>query len=143
MHLFSGLNLWAVVLAAGASFLFGGIWYGALSQAWMKAAGLSEERLKGSGRPPLMPFLITILAQLIMAWVLAGLLLHLSKAGVPANVKNGLISAALMWLGFIATSLVVNHQFQMQKPMLTLIDLGHWLGVVLIQGAILGALGLR
>lgn len=143
MHFFSGLNLWAVVLAAGASFLFGGIWYGALSEPWMKAAGLSEERIKGSGRPPLMPFLITIIAQLVMAWVLAGILLHMSRAGIAPNVRNGLISAVLMWLGFIATSLVVNHQFQMQKPMLTLIDLGHWLGVLLIQGAILGATALR
>lgn len=142
MQLLSGLNVWGVLLAAAASFLFGGVWYGALSQAWMKAAGLSEEQVKGPRGPTLAPFVITIIAQILMAWVLAGLLLHLTKAGLPATLRNGLISGFLMWLGFIATTLVVNHQFQMQKPMLTLIDLGHWLGVLLIQGAILGHFGL-
>ena len=76
-----------------------------------------------------------------MAWMLAGVLLHLARSGVPANMKSGIISAFCIWLGFIATTLVVNHQFQMQKAALTLIDCGHWLGVMLIQGAVLGFFG--
>ncbi|MFV0296607.1 MAG: hypothetical protein ACK5JT_10870 [Hyphomicrobiaceae bacterium] len=43
-------------------------------------------------------------------------------------------------MGFVATAIVVNHQFQMRNPMLTLIDAGHWLGVLLIQGAIVAPL---
>jgi hypothetical protein len=35
------------------------------------------------------------------------------------------------------TSLIVNHAFQGAKRMLTLIDGGHWLGVLLIQSAVL------
>lgn len=139
MQLLAGLNWWAILLAAGASFLFGGAWYGALSKIWMDAAGLDEAKLKGSGSPSPAPFVITFAAQIVMAWVLAGLLLHMAKGGLPGNVKNGTISAFLIWLGFVVTTLVVNHQFQMQKRMLTLIDAGHWLGVLLIQGAILGA----
>ena len=34
--------------------------------------------------------------------------------------------------------MAVNHAFQGAKRSLTLIDGGHWLGVLLIQGAILG-----
>ncbi len=78
-----------------------------------------------------------------MACMLAGLIGHMAKAGLPANLKNGLITAFLIWFGFILTTLVVNHQFQMQKLMLTLIDGGHWLGVMLIQGAILGLFAIR
>ena len=138
MQFFSGLNLWAILLAAAASFVFGGIWYGALSRQWMDAAGLTPEDLKGSGGTSPWPFVITFIAQIIMAWMLAGVLLHLYKAGLPANLRNGLISGFFVWFGFVATTLVVNHQFQMQKPTLTLIDGGHWLGVLLIQGAVLG-----
>ena len=43
MQLFAGLNVWAILLAAAAAFIFGGVWYGALSQAWMQAANLTEE----------------------------------------------------------------------------------------------------
>jgi hypothetical protein len=142
MQFFSGLNLWAVLLAAAASFVFGGVWYGAFSQQWMQAAGLTEEQVKGKGGPSPWPFVITFIAQIVMAWTLAGIILHLSRSGVPATLRSGVISGFFVWFGFIATTLVVNHQFQMQKLALTVIDCGHWLGVVLIQGAILGILAI-
>jgi hypothetical protein len=56
--------------------------------------------------------------------------------------RGGMISALFLWAGFVMTTLVVNHRFQMARPALTLIDGGHWLGVLLIQGAVLGAIGL-
>jgi hypothetical protein len=77
-----------------------------------------------------------------MAWMLAGVILHMVKAGIPASLKNGMISATFIWAGFILTTLIVNHQFQMQKRTLTLIDGTHWLGVMLIQGAVIGAWGI-
>jgi hypothetical protein len=75
--------------------------------------------------------------------MLAGVILHLAKAGQPATVRNGMISAGFIWAGFVMTSLIVNHAFQGAKRALTLIDGGHWLGVLLIQGAILGWMGIR
>jgi hypothetical protein len=35
----------------------------------------------------------------------------------------------------------VNHVFTNQKPALTAIDTGHWLAVLLLQGAVIGAFG--
>ena len=64
---------------------------------------------------------------------------HLGSGQV--TIYNGIISGAFVWLGFVATTLVTNHGFQMKLGRLTLIDGGHWLGVLLIQGAILGAMG--
>ncbi len=142
MQFFAGLNVWAVLLAAAASFLFGGVWYGTLSKLWMDAANLTEEQIRGPGGPSPWPFIVTFIAQLVMAWMLAGIILHLVRAGVPSSIRIGLISGFLIWLGFIATTLVVNHRFQMQKVALTVIDGGHWLGVMLIQGAILGWIGM-
>ncbi len=142
MKFFAGLNVWALPVAALLSFAFGGVWYGALSRQWMEAVGKSESELRGARGSSPLPLAITFIAQFVMAWMLAGIILHMVKAGIPANLKNGLITGAFLWLGFVLAPLVVNHQFQMQRPSLTVIDGLHWLGVLLIQGAVLGMWGL-
>lgn len=137
----AGVNYWVILAAGVASFLFGAIWYGILSKQWMAAIDKSEDELKASSGF-VVPMAITIAAQLFMAWVLAGLLAHLLKGGVAANAQNGMLSAVFIWAGFVATTLSVNHAFQGSKRVLTLIDGGHWLGVLLIQGALIGGWGL-
>lgn len=136
---FAGLNFLAIVLAAVAAFMFGWLWYGVLfSKAWLAAIGKSEEEVKGKSPSPV-PFAIAFIALTVMAWVLAGIIGHLGPAQV--TFKNGVISGAFVWLGFVATTLVVNNAFQGAKRSLTCIDGGHWLGVLLLQGAIIGFLG--
>ena len=136
---FAGTNHLAIVAAAAASFLFGGVWYGMLSQPWMRAIGKSDAEIKNTGRSMPLLFSITIIAQIVMAWVLAGLMGHL--AGGQVTIRTGLITAALVWLGFIATTLAVNHGYQGSRWSLTAIDGGHWLGVLLIQGIVIGLFG--
>lgn len=140
MKFFVGLNPWMLPVAAIASFMFGGAWYGLLSKQWMAAAKIDAN--KGGGGQPVGALVITFIALLFMAWMLAGLMLHMAKAGLPGNIKNGMITALFIWAGFIATTLVVNHRFQMRSWVLTWIDGGYWLGVLLIQGLILGRWGL-
>jgi hypothetical protein len=133
---FAGLNYWGVAIAAVVSFLFGAVWYGALSKPWMAALGTTPEAIqKGGGQTPFVLGL-TFLAELLMAYVLAGVIGHLGAERV--TLMNGVISGAMVWLGFVITTLVVNHRYGMQKWALTVIDGGHWLGVLVIQGAILG-----
>jgi hypothetical protein len=137
---FAGTNSLAIILGAVASFLFGGVWYGIFSKSWMEAAGLKLEDLKpADGAAAFAPYAIAFVAQLVMATVLAGVIGHLGQGQV--TLKNGIISAFLIWLGFVATTITVNHTFQMQPRALTLIDAGHWLGVLLIQGALIGWMG--
>ena len=139
MH-FAGLSLFAIVLAAVVSFMFGWLWYGILfPKQWMAAAGKTEADLKSQGGPTPTPFVISFVALLVMAWVLAGVIGHLGTGAI--TLRSGVIAGALMWLGFVATTLAVNHTFQGAKPVLTLLDGGHWLGVLLLQGAVIGWLG--
>lgn len=135
------VNYWAILLAAFASFVFGGLWYGVLSKPWMEAAGKAAQDIEGGGSMRVL-FGVTIVCELVMAWVLAGLMLHLAKAGVVANVRNGLLTGAICWLGFVIPTMAVNHGYQGEKRALTLIDGGHWLGVLLLQGLVIGWLGL-
>ena len=139
MKVVSVLQL-AIVAAAAASFLFGGAYYGLLGKHWLVALGKTEADIKSMGRPIAVLFAITIVAQLVMAWVLASVM---AQAGVASGWSGGLAVGALMWLGFAITSLVVNHGYQGSRWSLTVIDGLHWLGVLLIQGAVLGFIGVR
>jgi hypothetical protein len=143
MKLFAGLYPWTLVLAAATSFIFGGFWYGFLAQRWMDAVGLTKERIDNSGGQTPIMLAMTFVCQLVMAWMLAGVILHMAKAGVPATLKNGMLSGVFIWIGFVMTVMIVSHTYSYAKRSLTLIDGGHWLGVLLIQGAIIGAYGIR
>ncbi|MEP9374668.1 DUF1761 domain-containing protein [Mesorhizobium sp. KR1-2] len=129
---FAGVNYLAILVAAIAAFAFGAVYYGALSKPWMKAARIDPTTAKMS--PAL--FITNFFCELIMAWVLAGVLGHLGAGEV--TLQNGLISGLFVWLGFIATTQAVNHRYQGFGWSLTIIDGLHWLGVTLIMGAILG-----
>jgi uncharacterized protein DUF1761 len=128
-----------ILVAAVAAFAFGALWYGLLfGKQWMAARGLSEAEAKARTGPSARPFIITFLAHLVMAVMLSGILVHLALGGTAMSARTGAISGFLLWLGFVITTMAVNHAFQGERPALTLIDGAHWLGVLLIQGVILG-----
>jgi len=135
--IFAGLNYFAVVVAAIGSFMFGGLWYNALAKPWLAATGRTEAAIPENQSA--LPLAVAFVSQLVMAYVLANLIGHMGR---ELTVKLGLLAASFVWLGFVATTLATNHAFQGQKRALTLIDAGHWLGVLLIQGAIIGWLGI-
>ncbi len=107
----------------------------------MHALGKTEaecrEQQRQAGAAKVLPFILCIVALFVMALMLAGLMGHLGDV----TVRGGVISGFLVWLGFVITTMGVNHAFSGAKPMLTLIDGGHWLAVLLIQGAVIGAFG--
>jgi hypothetical protein len=137
---FAGISYLGVLLAAVAGFAFGALWYMALGRSWMAATGKTKEQLMGpDGKPRPLPFVIAGVALIVMAWVLAGMIGHLGPGQV--TVWNGLVSGFFAWIGFVATTLTVNHAYQGANRSLTLIDGGHWLGVLLLQGAVIGLVG--
>jgi Protein of unknown function (DUF1761) len=138
---FAGLNYLAVVIAAIAAWLAGALWYMALGKTWSAAQGLSEEQLHAARNRPgaYLPFLYCLVAELVMAWVLAGLMGHLGTGQV--SVLNGIISGAFCWLGFVITTMVAGNTFAMRDMRLLWIDGGHWLIVLVLMGAIIGAMG--
>jgi len=132
---FAGTNYLAILIAAIAAFVFGALYYGALAEPWKRAAGISTDLPK----PGASGFVLTFIAELAMAWIMAGLIGHLGPGQV--TLKNGLISAGIIWFGFLLTSTTISHRYQGKPWRLTLIDAGHWLGVALILGGVIGGLG--
>ena len=134
---FAGMNYLAILLAALAAFGWGAAYYMTLSKQWLTAVGMSKEQMETNRTA--VPFIISFVALLVMGWVLAGTLGHLGPGQVTP--KNGIISALFLWLGFVVTTIFVNNAYPGRKYSLSLIDSIHWLGVLVIQGAIIGALG--
>ncbi len=121
----------AIFAATIAAWIAGAIWYGVLGKQWMAALGWSEaERPKSM---PIGPMVTSFVAELIMALMLSGIMTHLAFTGV----RNGMISGAFCWLGFVVTTIAVNNAFQKRSIMLSVIDAGHWLVVLLVMGAVL------
>ena len=104
-----------------------------LSKQWLAAVGQVEPN-----KSPV-PFVISFVALVVMAWVLAGTLGHLGPGQV--TLRNGIVSGLFLWLGFIATTVFVNNAYPGRKYSLSVIDSIHWLGVVVIQGAVIGGMG--
>lgn len=127
----TAINVVAVAAAAVASFAFGAAWYMTLSGPWMAAVGKTEDDLKRQSSP--LPYILAMLCQLVMAAALAWLGTALGRMDLTGMVTL----AAVLWLGFVLTTQAVNHGFQGAPRMLTLIDGGHWLGVMAVQAVVL------
>jgi len=132
------INYLAVFVAAVAAFVFGAAWYGALGKQWMAALGKTPEECQAAGKQvPVVPMIISFVAELVMAAMTAGIIRHFGDV----SIKTGLIVGAACWLAFVATTVSVNNAYPGRKLALTIIDSAHWLGVLLIIGAVIGAFG--
>jgi hypothetical protein len=128
------VNWLAVIVAALSSFLLGGIWYAALfAKAHQKAAGLSDEQVRGGNKALIFggSFGLALIASTMFAIFLG------AKADLATGAMYG-FSAGLCW---VATSFGINYLFEHKSLPLFLINGGyHTLQFTLI-GTILGAWG--
>jgi hypothetical protein len=142
---FAGLNYLAILVAGIAGWLVGAAWYSVLGRYWIAAQGKTIEMcnaeqaaLKGTVHTWL-PFALSFIADVVMAWMLAGVLGHLGPGQV--TLRNGIISALFIWFGFVLTTIMVNNAFARRKYTLSAIDAGHWLAALVVIGAVVGAWG--
>jgi hypothetical protein len=56
-------------------------------------------------------------------------------------LRNGVISAAFLWFGFVLTTMTVNYSFVGRDKRLLAIDTGNWLIVLVVIGAVIGGIG--
>jgi hypothetical protein len=129
------VNWLAIVVATVASMALGMAWYMGLSRQWLAALGKKREDINSAD---VTPYIWSVVVQLIMAYFLAVLTPALTGATTPLN---GAIVGAHMWLGFVLTSMILNHRYQGAKWSLTLIDGGYLLGVLVLQGIVIGLFG--
>ncbi len=130
----AGINLVGVLLGAIAGFAFGAIYYTLLGKHWLDAIGKSEGDIKGRSA---VPFVTSFVSLLVMGSVLAW---HFDQQGSEGMSSVGAIrSAVILWLGLIVTSMATNNAFQGAKAKLTVLDSGHWIGVLVVQALIVAS----
>jgi hypothetical protein len=139
---FVTVNWLSIVIAAVAAWLFGGVYYSSTSRFWLVAQGKTMEQCQAeqaskSGVEKFAPFVVVFIAEIIIGWALYGVLVHMNAF----TLRGGLISAALIWFGFVLTTMATNNAFAGRKASLTVIDGIAWLGAFLIIGAIVGWMG--
>ena len=138
---FSAVNHLAIAIAAIMAWLASAAWYMSLSRHYTAALGktpqqMAEDRKKTGA---FLPYVYALVANVIVAWMLAGLLAHLGVGQV--TLRNGIVSAVFLWFGFVLTTMTVNYSFSGRDRRLLFIDLGNWLIVLLVIGAVIGAIG--
>jgi uncharacterized membrane protein len=136
------LHALAIVVAAVAAWIFGAVYYGVLGRKWIEAQGKTMEQCKAenagkSTAVKVTPFVLSFIAELLMASALSGIMFHI---GIY-TLRAGAFSGFMCWLGFVLTAIAVNNAYSSRTIALTVIDAGHWLGVLVVIGAILGLFG--
>lgn len=78
------MNYLAILVAAVAAWLAGVAWYMTLGNYWMAAVGLTKEQIEQcqKGAVGFLPCIYAFVADLVMAWVLAGVIGHLGSGQV-------------------------------------------------------------
>src|SRR5690606_7885539 len=132
------VNWLAILLAMIASMALGAGWYMAFSRQWLRATGRTMEEIQTGSGGQATPFIWGAAMQLVMAYFLA--LLTPMILG-EMSVVNAVSVGIHLWVGFIITSMILNHRYQGVSWSLAVIDGGYMLGVVIVQGVVLGLLG--
>ncbi|MCR8549613.1 DUF1761 domain-containing protein [Salipiger sp. P9] len=115
------MGIMSVLAAAAAGWVFGAVWYMALSKPWLEASGIDcDETGKPKGGSPL-PFVLSAFAMLLVA----GMMRHIFGMAGIATAGAGLVSGLGVGLFFIAPWIMINNAYGMRPFKLTLIDGGY------------------
>ena len=127
-------NYGAIVVSAVAYWLLGALWYGVLfSQRWMALEGITMEQAKSMN--PVLPYVITLVLNLLIAFVLAQLCLW-RNANTAAR---GAAVGVLLWIGIVGPVVFTTYMYEMRPKELFAINEFYPLVGLCLMGAILGA----
>jgi len=128
------INYLAVVVAALATFILGGLWYSPMlfGKAWMRLNNFTEEDLQTFSKARMFGW--SFVFSLIMALNLAMFL-----AGPTTNTTWGMTAGALAGFGWVAMSIAIVGLFENKSWAYIWINGGYMTLAFVIMGAIIGA----
>lgn len=125
------INWIGALVAAVASFLVGGLWYGPLfGKAWQRENKLSDDEVKQGNMP--MIFGVSFVLAFIAAVVLSAFF------GADPGIELAVGASLAVGLGWVATSFGTNYLFARRSLALFGIDAGYHTVQFLAMGLILG-----
>lgn len=136
----ASLNIWAILVAAVVVQGIGMIWYSPalFGKQWSKLMGFKDmspeqsKKMKEYAKPG---YLGTFLASVILAAVLS-VMIQLTSSN---SVREGILIAAIAWLGFVATITFINAVYANKPLAVYMIDAGYQFVSFLVIAAIVTA----
>jgi Protein of unknown function (DUF1761) len=129
------INWLAVLVAALATFLLGGLWYGPMfGRIWRVAEGQIAPPNKGEKHPAFvygLSFVLMLIAAATLAVALE------PDPNVPRSVTVGLA----VGIGWVATAFGVNYLFAGRRFALFAVDAGYNVVLFALMGLIIGLFG--
>jgi hypothetical protein len=127
-------NYAAVVVAAIAYWMLGAVWYGVLfSKPWMELEHMSMEQAKSMN--PVLPYVITLLLNLVIAYVVAQICVWRNAN----TVGRGAAVGVLLWVGIVGPITFTTYMYEMRPHLLFAINEFYPLAGLVLMGSILGA----
>ena len=129
------INYVAVLVSAIVGFGIGGLWYSPLlfGKTWMKLINITQKEMKANKDKAKKGYIFMFVALLVMAYALS---LFVNYAGAT-TLTAGLLVGFWAWLGFVATVLLGGFLWENKPFSLYLINVSHYLVVLVVMGAIL------
>lgn len=128
-------NLLAILVAAAAGFLVGGLWYGPLfGKAWQRESGLSDDDVKSGSMAKI--FGITFLLSTLSAVFLGHLLSHFDT-----DFHRTMMISTGIAIGFVGPAIGTNYLFGRKSGKLFAIDAGYWIVFYAAMGLVFALLG--
>jgi hypothetical protein len=134
------INYLAVVVAAVASMVIGGLWYGPLfGRQWMAFMGYTPEQcaspeMKAAAKKS---YAIMFVGSLVMAYVLAFSIALADIALQTSGLSSGLMGGFWNWLGFVAPVLLGAVLWERKPWKLFFLNAAYYLVTLLVMGVIL------
>jgi hypothetical protein len=130
------LNWVAILVAAIAAFIFEALWFSVFMNEWLAGIGRTREWLMSSAAvTPAVQYATAIICSIITAAILS---ICIQVSG-EQTVRRGVLCAAVLWFGFIATSWAKAYIFEVRTLQIYAIYTGYYLIELVLMGAIVGA----
>jgi hypothetical protein len=127
-------NYAAVFVSALAYWILGALWYGFLfTKPWMALEQMTAE--KAASMNPVLPYIITFVLNLLIAFVLAQICIWRNANTAARGAALGI----LLWIGFVGPIAFTNYMYEMRPMQLFAINEFYSLAGLCLMGAILGA----
>jgi hypothetical protein len=127
-------NYGAIVVAAVAYWLLEALWYGVVfSQRWMALEWITMEQARSMN--PVLPYVITFVLNLLIAFVLAQLCLWRNTN----TAARGATVGVLLWIGIVGPIVFTTYMYEMRPKELFAINEFYPLVGLCLMGVILGA----
>ena len=130
------MNWLAIIIAVIANMVIGTLWYGtwAFGKSWMKLSGHNMGEGMAVGPLYAMTALAALVQAITMSWFIGQTGANSGAAGAVIGLYVG--------LGFIASAMFAEVLFAGRHPRLYAITAGYSVVAAIVQGAIIGFLGM-